>query len=79
MPRKKQETDQETIEGATVLTVRQVAAYMKVGREAVFKLLNTGKLKGARIGHDWRILRTEVDRFLLGEGQEEEDGHVDSI
>ena len=77
MPRKKQGTDQETIEGATVLTVRQVAAFLKVGREAVFKLLNEGKLKGARIGHDWRVLRTELDRFLLS-GYKGEDDNVDA-
>ena len=74
MPRAKQETDLESINNAPVLSVLQVAAYMNVGREAVLKLLNSGKLKGAKVGADWRVLRIEVDRFLLGAGQTDEGG-----
>ena len=74
MPRRKQETDLDSIKSAPVLSVLQVAAYMNVGRESVLKLLSSGRLKGARVGPDWRVLRTEVDRFLLGAGQTDDGG-----
>ena len=74
MPRRKQGTDLDIIESAPVLSVLQVAAYMNVGRESVLKLLSSGRLKGARIGPEWRVLRTEVDRFLLGGSQTDEGG-----
>jgi len=67
MPRVKKETDLESIDSAPVLSVTQVAAYMNVGKRSVLNLLNTGQLKGAKIGADWRILKTEVDRLLKGE------------
>jgi len=68
MPRAKKETDRETLQNTPVLSVAQVAAYLNVGKASIWKLLDSGKLKGAKIGADWRVLRTEVDRFLLGEG-----------
>jgi len=59
-------TKELTPESSPVLTVKQVAAYLNVERRTVLKMLNEGKLKGAKIGSDWRILKTEVDRLLAG-------------
>jgi len=63
MPRTTKELPPES---SPVLTVKQVAAYLNVERRTVLKMLNEGKLKGAKIGSDWRILKTEVDRLLAG-------------
>jgi len=63
MPRTKKEISAEP---SPVLTVSQVAAYLNVERRTVLKMLNGGQLKGAKIGSDWRILKSEVDRLLTG-------------
>ena len=43
----------------TVLSVSEVAEYLGVGKNRIYELLNTGKLKGFRMGSAWmwRILR----------------------
>ena len=48
-------------------TVTDAAEYLNMDRKSILKLLNEGRLKGAKIGRDWRISKTELDRLLRGE------------
>jgi excisionase family DNA binding protein len=50
---------------AAVLTVNDVARYLKVNPGTVYRLLRTGKLPGFRVGSDWRFRREEVDRWRV--------------
>ena len=49
-----------------VLTVKELQKYLKIGENTVLKLLNSGKIKANKVGHNWRILRSEVDNYLRG-------------
>jgi len=48
------------------LTTRQLHKLLKIDRVTVYRMLNDGRLKGAKIGHQWRFSQDEIDR-LLGE------------
>lgn len=48
-------------------SVNDAAEYLDLDRKTVLKLLNEGRIKGAKIGRDWRISKTELDRLLRGE------------
>ena len=74
MPRTKKALTEANAE-TSVLTVTQAAAFLNVERRTVLKLLNTGQLRGAKIGSDWRIRKTELDRLLDG-GANPESGQV---
>jgi excisionase family DNA binding protein len=50
-------------------TVRQVQDILKVDRITVYRMLNDGRLRGIKIGSQWRFPHSEIER-LLG-GQEE--------
>jgi excisionase family DNA binding protein len=52
----------------TLLTTRQVQELLKVDRITVYRMLNDGRLKGVKIGQQWRFPRREVERLL---GREE--------
>jgi excisionase family DNA binding protein len=52
-----------------LLTARQVQDLLKVDRITVYRMLQDGRLKGVKIGQQWRFHRREVDR-LLGSGGE---------
>ena len=45
-------------------TVRQIQSLLKVDRITIYRMLQDGRLKGIKIGHQWRFAKTEVDRFL---------------
>ncbi len=47
-----------------VMTIQEVADYLKVTRQTVYKLLNNGDLKAFKIGRSTRILRSELKRFI---------------
>ena len=50
-----------------LLTARQVQDLLKVNRITIYRMLQDGRLKGVKIGQQWRFPSQEVDR-LLGMG-----------
>ncbi len=54
------------LEKPILLTVREVSQLLRIRRAKVYILIDTGCLKAAKIGGDWRI-RTESVEELIGE------------
>lgn len=48
-----------------VLTPAEAMDILGVGKNTMYRLLNSGQLAGVRIGRLWRITATEIDCFLL--------------
>lgn len=55
-----------------LLTTRQVQNLLQVDRITIYRMLQDGRLKGVKIGQQWRFPLPEVERFLNGEGAVEE-------
>lgn len=51
----------------TYLTTKQVQDLFKIDRITVYRMLQDGRLKGVKIGNQWRFPQREVDRLLTGE------------
>lgn len=47
-----------------LLTPSEVAERLRVNREVVYKWLQSGKMKGIRVGRLWRIRSSDLDAFL---------------
>jgi excisionase family DNA binding protein len=47
-----------------VLTVDQVAAYLQLNRLTVYRYIREGRIPASRLGKVYRVLRSDVDRFL---------------
>jgi excisionase family DNA binding protein len=50
-----------------VLTSREACGYLRISRPTYAKYLHTGRIKGAKVGKGWKVLKSELDRFLRGE------------
>lgn len=50
--------------GEPLLTVGEVAALMRVSNMTVYRLIKAGQLSAIRVGKNYRIRRTDVDRYL---------------
>lgn len=48
-------------------TVKQMQTLLKVDRITIYRMLGDGRLKGIKIGHQWRFATDEVERLLNGE------------
>ena len=46
------------------LTVKELMAYIKIGKSRVYRLLQEGAIPASRIGRSWRIDREEVDAWM---------------
>jgi excisionase family DNA binding protein len=55
-----------------LLTTRQVQALLKIDRITIYRMLSDGRLKGVKIGSQWRFTPQEVERLLSGEAPREE-------
>jgi excisionase family DNA binding protein len=47
-----------------ILTVQEVADYLKVSRTTVWRWCNEGKLSAFKVGRGWRIHRLEVEKVV---------------
>jgi excisionase family DNA binding protein len=52
-----------------VLTTQEACDYLRISRPTYLKCLYLGKIKGAKVGKGWKVLKSELDRFLKGENQ----------
>ncbi|MDO9084624.1 MAG: PocR ligand-binding domain-containing protein [Anaerolineaceae bacterium] len=48
------------------LTTKQVQDLFKIDRITVYRMLQDGRLKGVKIGNQWRFPQREVERLLSG-------------
>jgi excisionase family DNA binding protein len=48
----------------SVLTVNELASYLRVHPATIYRLLKSGKLPGFRVGFDWRFNREAIDEWV---------------
>jgi excisionase family DNA binding protein len=51
--------------GDRLLTVGEVAATMRVSNMTVYRLIKGGELPAIRVGKNYRIRESDVDRYLV--------------
>lgn len=47
-----------------ILTLDEVAAYLKAGKRTVYRLAAEGKLPAFKLGGTWRFRRRDLDRWI---------------
>ena len=47
-----------------ILTIEEVAAYLKAGRRTVYRLAANGQIPAFKLGGTWRFQRAELDRWI---------------
>jgi excisionase family DNA binding protein len=46
------------------LTVEEVAAYLRVDRYTIYRLVSKGKIPGFKVGRQWRFKPSVLERWL---------------
>lgn len=49
-----------------VLTLVELAAYLKLAKSTAYKLAQEGKIPGQKVGRHWRFHKDAIDRWLQG-------------
>ena len=47
-----------------ILTIREVAALLKIGEKTTYTMAQSGQLPGFKVRGQWRFRRTDIDRWI---------------
>lgn len=47
-----------------IMTLKEVAAYLKLAEKTAYKLAAEGKLPGFKVGGSWRFKSTDVESWI---------------
>lgn len=54
------------LEKYAILTPSDIMGILSIGKNSAYALLNSGKLRGFRVGRSWRVTADALEEFLLG-------------
>ncbi len=58
-----------------ILTLDEVAAYMKAGKRTVYRLAAEGKLPAFKLGGMWRFRRSDLEMWIAAQSKRSEDAN----
>lgn len=47
-----------------ILTVREIAEYLKLNEKTTYRLVAEGKIPGFKVGGAWRFQKKDIDRWI---------------
>lgn len=47
-----------------ILTIQEVAAYLKLNEKTAYRLASEGKLPGFKVGGSWRFKRVDLEKWI---------------
>lgn len=47
-----------------ILTIKDVAAYLKLAEKTAYKLAAEGKLRGFKVGGSWRFKQQDIENWI---------------
>ncbi len=47
-----------------ILTLKEVAAYLKLAEKTAYRLVSEGKLPGFKVGGSWRFKREDLEAWI---------------
>ena len=48
----------------SLMTLVEVATYLRLSKDTVYRMAQTGKIPASKVGNQWRFRREEVDAWL---------------
>jgi len=51
-----------------VLTTREAIQYLRISKPTYLKYIHLGRIRAVKAGNGWRVLQSELYRFLKVEG-----------
>lgn len=47
-----------------ILSPQEAMDELRIGKNSIYDLLNSGKLKGFKVGRNWKIPRKSIDEYI---------------
>jgi excisionase family DNA binding protein len=52
-----------------LLTIAEVAIYLKLSRRTAWRWCKAGQLPAVKVGHQWRVARSDLENFVRRRGK----------
>jgi excisionase family DNA binding protein len=52
---------------APILTIKDVADYLKVNERTIYRLAASGELPGFKVGNSWRFKQSELEQYITAQ------------
>ncbi|TOD30839.1 DNA-binding protein [Vibrio parahaemolyticus] len=62
-----------------ILTLKEVAAYLKLAEKTAYRLASEGKLPGFKVGGSWRFKRTDLEVWIEAQKAYSGDANSDDL
>lgn len=53
-----------------ILTIQELAEYLKLNEKTAYRLASEGKLPGFKVGGSWRFKREDIEQWIVKKKQE---------
>jgi len=47
-----------------LMTIEEVASYLRLSKDTVYRMAQAGKIPASKVGQQWRFRREDVDAWL---------------
>ena len=64
------QTEEVAVREREILTVTEVARFLRVPKSTVYKLARVGELPASKIGKHWRFLRRDIHEWMHGRSRQ---------
>ena len=64
------QAEEATAREGEILTVTEVARFLRVPKSTVYKLARVGELPASKIGKHWRFLRRDIHEWMHGRSRQ---------
>ena len=54
---------------AEIMSIREVAVYLKVNERTIYRLLSAKKLPAFKVGGSWRFRRADIDGWIARQSE----------
>ncbi|WP_272676779.1 helix-turn-helix domain-containing protein [Providencia huaxiensis] len=51
----------------SILTIKDVADYLKVNERTIYRLAASGELPGFKVGNSWRFKQSELEQYIAAQ------------
>ncbi|ABR47905.1 DNA binding domain, excisionase family [Alkaliphilus metalliredigens QYMF] len=65
--------DREYKREEEIMTISEVAKYLKISEVTTYKFVQEGKIQGFKIGRHWRVKRSDLAEFIERQKRDERD------
>jgi excisionase family DNA binding protein len=61
------DVNSDLLDNGAIFSTQEACGYLRVSRPTFLKYIKSGKIRAQRIGRGWKVVKSELDRFIRGD------------